>query len=176
MSKPKLIVYSQELASCPCFEAIFNTEFDAEPADTLQLFLSKIKASDPDAAVICFCSAREEDAEELLKLDALTGPLPILTCSKILTIDFVTAAARQGANRFLCCEWEKARIESTILEAIRGGGIKDFLETLYPSSFVSSPHIRKMVDEIVHAFPHRMSQNQIVERLEISRSWLQKLC
>jgi AraC-like DNA-binding protein len=76
----------------------------------------------------------------------------------------------------ICCAWDKTRIATTILEAIRRGGIKDFLEAAYPGSFAVSPHIRKLVDEIIHAFPNRLTENESAQRLGISRSWLQKLC
>ncbi len=84
--------------------------------------------------------------------------------------------AQQGVNRFLCCEWDKTRIVTTILEAIRRGGIKEFLETAHPGSLTISPHLRKMADEIVHAFPNRLTENEVAQRLGISRSWLQKFC
>lgn len=176
MSKPQLVIYSQEFSKCPCLQAVFNTEFDAEPAGTAEQFLSKIKRFNPHAAVVCFCSAHEKDAEKLLHLDAISGPLPMLTCSKTLSPDFIAAAAQQGVNHFLCCEWDKTRMATTIFEAIHRGGIKEFLETAHPGSLASSPHLRKIVDEIVRAFPNRLTENEVAQRLGISRSWLQKLC
>lgn len=176
MSRRKLILYSPALACCTCYEQIFNEDFDTFATDIAEEFVKRIHQEEPDAAVVCFCSTREADAGELLQLDALAGPLPVLTCSKALTLEFVSAAAQQGANRFLRCEWKQERIEATILEAIQRGGVKEFLEAGYPGSLGSSPHVRKMVDEIVHAFPHRMNQDQIAERLGISLRWLQKLC
>lgn len=71
---------------------------------------------------------------------------------------------------------EKETIQEIITEAILHGGIKEFLETCYPESFSLSPHIPKMIKEIIDAFPHRMSEAEISGRLGISRSWLQKLC
>ncbi len=47
MPKPRLVIFSEELPDCPCFKAVFNTEFDAESVCTLEQFLSKIKTSDP---------------------------------------------------------------------------------------------------------------------------------
>jgi AraC-like DNA-binding protein len=76
----------------------------------------------------------------------------------------------------ICCMWDKTRIATTILEAIRRGRIKEFLEAAYPGSLASSPHMRKLVDEIIHAFPNRLTENESAQRLGISRSWLQKLC
>jgi AraC-like DNA-binding protein len=174
--RPKLVVYSQELSGCPCFESVFNTEFHAEAADTAKRFVSKMKRFNPDAAVVCFCSAHEKDAEKLLQLDALSGPLPVLACSKTLSPDFIAAVAQQGVNRFLCCEWDKTKIATTIFEAIRRGAIKEFLETAHPGRLARSPHLRKMVDEIVHVFPNRLTEKELAQGLGISRSWLQKLC
>jgi AraC-like DNA-binding protein len=176
MPKPRLIVYSQEISKCSCFEAVFNTGFEAETAETSKQLLDKIRTFRPDTAVVCFCSAHERDADELLKLDALTGPLRVLTCSRELTLDFVSAAARQGADCFLCCDWDRTRIETIVLEAIRRGQISVFLETLHPGGLSCSPHIGKMLEEITRAFPQRLGENELAQRLGLSVSWLQKLC
>lgn len=66
--------------------------------------------------------------------------------------------------------------QEIIIEAILHGGIKEFLDTCYPGSFSLSPHIPKIIEEVIDAFPHRMSEAEISGRLGISRSWLQKLC
>ncbi|MCG8553977.1 MAG: hypothetical protein MJD61_01625, partial [Proteobacteria bacterium] len=78
MSKPKLVLYSQELKNCSCFRTLFNTAFQAEPAETEDTFLHRVQEGKADAAVVCCCSAREQDAEELLRIEALAGPLPVL--------------------------------------------------------------------------------------------------
>ncbi len=71
---------------------------------------------------------------------------------------------------------EEAKIKDVISEAIRRGGLKEFMASCYPGSFAVSPHVRKMIDEIIHAFPHRLHESEMARRLEISRSWVQKLC
>ncbi|MGH7595888.1 MAG: helix-turn-helix transcriptional regulator [bacterium] len=60
-------------------------------------------------------------------------------------------------------------------EAIPGGDLKAFLEACYPGS-LPSLHVRRMVDEIVHAFPHRITEPEMAKRLGISQRWLQKTC
>lgn len=160
----------------PCFQTIFNTEFEAGSTGREDAFIKAIKREEADAAVVCFCSAREEDAEKLLKLESLAGPMPLLTCSRAVDLSFVSFAVRQGVDRFLKCGMEKHEIQSIISEAIRQGGLKGFLLASYPESMAVSAHIRKMIDEIVHAFPHRLQQAEMSARLGISRSWLHKLC
>lgn len=115
MMKSKLLVYSHELSSCSRFESVFNTEFTAVAADTANQFVSKIKRFHPDAAVVCFCSAHEEDALKLLQLDALAGPLPLLACSKALSPDFIAAVAQQGVNRFNIVNGTKPELQGPFL-------------------------------------------------------------
>lgn len=175
MAKPKLIIFSQ-LPQCPCYDKIFNTKFKTFVADTENEFLNKIKNLTFDAAIVCFCSTRDKDARNLLRLDVLSGPMPVLTCSKTLNLDFICWSARQYVDRFLLCDMEVEKIHDIIFEAIRGGGLKEFLESCCPGSIASSPYVRKLIDEIVHAFPHRLEIQEIAERLGIKRSWLYKLC
>ncbi|NIV93074.1 hypothetical protein GWN42_09790, partial [candidate division KSB1 bacterium] len=167
MSRPKLVVYSQGLSNCPCFQDINNT-FKAEWAYTKKQFLSRIKRHNPDAAVVCFCSSQKEDAEELLQLDAITGSLPVLTCSRNLTLDFVIAAAELGANRFLCCEWKMTKIDTVIRDAIRLGELKEFLAVQYPESLSASPYIGKMLNEMMQASPKRLRESEVAQTLGIS--------
>ncbi len=54
--------------------------------------------------------------------------------------------------------------------------LKEFLASSHAGSFAVSPHMRKMIDEIIHAFPHRLHESEMARRLGISRSWIQKLC
>ncbi|MDZ7288802.1 MAG: AraC family transcriptional regulator [candidate division KSB1 bacterium] len=128
-----------------------------------------------DVAVVCFCSARG-NMEELLRLAAITGPLPTLTCSKTVNLDFVRLAIQKGVDRFLSCNMEAQKIKDIVFEAIRRGGLKEYLQSYYPGGHVTSPHVNKMINEIVHVFPHRLKESEMAQRLRISRSWLQKLC
>jgi len=176
MSKPKLVLYSPELPCCTCYHRLFNIAFECHSADSAAGFHKKIQTLGAGAAVVCLCSAQTQRATELLQFEALSGPLPILACSKSLNPDFIQEAAKQGIDRFLVCDMEPEKISVIIHEAIRRGGLKAFLESSYPGSLSSSPHARKMIDEIVHAFPHRLREDEIARRLGISRSWLQKLC
>ncbi|MDZ7405359.1 MAG: BNR repeat-containing protein, partial [candidate division KSB1 bacterium] len=78
-------------------------------------------------------------------------------------------------DRFLLCDMPEEKIRDLIYEAIQGGGLKTFLETCCPGS-LSTPYVRRMIDEIVHAFPHRMTEPEMAKRLGISQRWLQKTC
>ncbi len=169
MSKPKLLIYSEQLANCSCFHTVFNTKFEAEVTYQETHFLKKIQEENVDTAVVCFCSAQEKDVERLLRLDALTGPVPVLTCSRTLNADFVQMGAKQGVDRFLQCTMEAEKIHDLIFEAIRRGGLKEYLKSCTPGSLEASPYVRKMVDEIIHAFPHRLKAEELAERLGITR-------
>lgn len=176
MAKPKLILYSREIAHCSCYDAIFNSEFDPEVTDSEGSFLDKIANPEADAAVICLCSAREEDVPEFLRLQALSRAVPVLICSKSLNSDFIDRAASKGVSRFLACDMAREDIRDIVFNAIKRGGLKEFLERSCPGSLDSSLHISKMIDIIVHTFPQRLSESEIAQRLGISRRWLQRLC
>ena len=176
MSKPKLILYSQALACCNCYEQIFNTEFDTLATDIEGEFIKKIHQEEADLAVVCFCSAKKKDAKALLRLEALSGPLPVLTCSKALNPEFISSAARQGIDCFLLCDMDKEKIRHLIYEALEGGGLREYLESCCPGNLTSSLYVRKMLDEIVHAFPHRLSAEELAKKLGITRRWLHDIC
>lgn len=174
--KRRLILFSPALPNCPCHNRIFNTQYATFVADTEKEFISKIHTVPADAAVICFCSACEEDIEKVLRLDALTGPLPVLTCSKILNPEFIRKAAQRGASRFITCDMEADKIREIIHDAIGSQGLTEYLESRWPHCLESSPYIRKLIDEIIHAFPHRMRVDGYARRIGIDRGWLYKLC
>lgn len=176
MPKPKIVLFSPAISACSCWKDLFNTEFETEPVHSEGKFIKKLRKESIDAAIICLCSAHESEANQLGRLETLSGPVPVLTCSKSLNPGFIKKAALKGVSRFLVCTMEKETIQEIIAEAILHGGIKEFLETCYPGSFSLSPHIPKMIEEIIDAFPHRMSEAEISGRLGISQSWLQKLC
>lgn len=176
MAKRKLILYLKELPSCPCYGRIFNTEYETSIAYTEEEFLANIHSASADAAVVCFCSAREEDIVNVLRLDALSGPLPVLTCSKTLNPDFIRKAAQRGAARFLVCNMGVEKIRNIIHDAIRDNGLKQYLQSRWSTDSVASLHMSKLIDEIVHVFPHRLPVSGFAERLGIDRGWLHKLC
>lgn len=176
MSKHKLILFSPELPDCPWHDRIFNDEYETTTANTEEEFFTKINNEPADAAVICCCSAREEEVENILRLDALTGPIPVLTCSRSLNPEFIRKGAQRGASRFLVCEMELEKIKDIIHDAIRDTGLREYLETRWPDSMDSSPYIVKLIDEIIHVFPHRMKVGEFAARLGIDRGWLYKLC
>ena len=175
-SKPKIVHFSQALSSCLCYNRIFHTEFETDSTDSYDEFLKKLRDADADAVVVCFCSAQDQDIDELLKLDALAGTIPVIACSRNLSLDFVSSAARQGVKRFLLCTMGKEKIHEIIHHAIRGGELKEFLEQSFSDSLTSSLHVRRMIDKITHAFPSRLDERDMARKLGISQSWLQKLC
>lgn len=176
MPKPKLILFSPELPKCPCHNKIFNDEFETSIAATDEIFVANIHDLPGDAAIICFCSAREEDVEKVLRLEALAGPMPVVTCSKTLNPEFISKAARRGAARFITCDMDADKIRDIIHDAIGSQGLAEYLESRWPDSMDSSPYIRKLVDEIVSVFPHRMEVWKYAKRLGIDRGWLYKIC
>jgi transcriptional regulator GlxA family with amidase domain len=118
----------------------------------------------------------EKDVEELVQLEALAGPVPVLACTKTHNPNFVCLAAQQGVDHFLHCDMEVDKIRQLILAAIRGSGLQSFLEFCCPGSLASSPYVKKMVNEIVHSFPHRLTTSELSERLGISTRRLQMIC
>lgn len=173
--KPTLILYSPELPNCTCFNRIFNTVFESQAVETAENFLHHLQTIKADAAVVCCCSAQEESLAALLCLEALAGPIPVLMCSKQLNPQFIQQAVKGGVDRFLQCDMHVDKIRDIIYEAIQGGGLKAVLETCCPGS-LSTPYVRRMIDKIVQAFPHRLTEPEVAKRLGISQRWLQKTC
>ncbi|MEJ2613570.1 MAG: AraC family transcriptional regulator [Ignavibacteriaceae bacterium] len=169
-------MYSVEMADCPHYSTMFNEDYDIITAKTETEFFHKIHYLSVDGAIICFCSAREYDVENILRLDALTGPIAVLICSKILNPEFVSKAAQQGVEHFLTCDMETEKIVNTIDDAIRYIGLKKYFKLRWPNSLDSSPHVSKLVDEIIRFFPQRMKVEELAAKLGINRSWLHKLC
>ncbi len=114
------------------------------------------------------------EANHLLPLISHANHLPVLTCTKTLDSDFIRLAVRHGADRFLLCNMETEKIRAILFEAIQGGGLREFLQSSCQSTV--SPHVRKMIETIIHAFPYRLHESEMAQRLGISRSWVQKLC
>lgn len=176
MSKPKLILYAQKLSACLCYNSLFNHEFEMFITGTEENFLRKIGDVNADVAVLCYCFAKEKDVEELSRLDALTGPLPVVVCSKSYNPNFIRLAAQRGVNHFLLCDMEVDKIRQFILTALRGSGLRSFLEFCCPGCHVSSPYVGKMINEILHAFPHRLTIKELSQRLGITARRLQMVC
>ncbi len=176
MPKPKLLLYSRELPNCLCYKRIFNHEFELITTQTEHEFLEKNKRVNADVVVLCFCFAREKDVKELVQLETLMGPIPVLACTKTHNPNFIRLAAQQGVDHFLLCDMEVDKIRQIILTAIRGSGLRSFLEFCCPGSLASSPYVNKMINEIIHAFPHRLTTSELSERLGISARRLQMIC
>ena len=123
MSKRKLILFSPELPNCPGHNKIFIDEYEISIASTGEGFFANVQNVPADVAVVCFCSAREEDVVDVLRLEALAGPMPVLTCSKILSPEFIRKAAQRGAARFITCDMEADEIRDIIHDAIGSHGL-----------------------------------------------------
>ena len=176
MLKQKLILYSLELSDCPHFSTIFGEEYEIIAAKSEREFFNGIYNLPLDAAIICSCSAQENDVDILFQLDSLTGPIAVLACSKVLNSEFVRRATQRGIERFLICDMEPDKIRDIINNAIRDTGLKKYFNSYWPNSSSSSPYINKLIEEIIHSFPYRMNVEELAQRLGINRSWLHKLC
>ncbi|MEJ2618371.1 MAG: hypothetical protein P8Z35_25675 [Ignavibacteriaceae bacterium] len=174
MSKPQLILYSKELSSCACYTRIFNHEFEITATLTEEEFLQKSKNTKANVAVLCFCSAEEQDVKELSRLEALTGPLPVLACTKRYNPNFIRLAAQNGIDNFLLCNMEENTIRELIFTAIRGTRLRRFLESSHPGKIVSSPYPGKIIVEIVQLFTHPLTTNELDIMLVITSRWLQR--
>lgn len=180
-SKPKIVLYSQEHANCTCYENIFNHQFETVITGSEDEFLERLRTSPADAAVVCFCTAKEKNAEEFLKLESLAGPLPSLSCSVEISAGFVSHMAQRGFERFLSCRMPPEKIRAVIYEAISHGGLLEYIENYYPIKYVKtqkrlSHHLNKTIQEIVHTFPSRIHESEMAQRLGISRNYIQKMC
>jgi AraC-like DNA-binding protein len=176
MPKPKLVLYSKELSNCSCYSRIFNHEFEMVTTETEKEFLKKSRNINANVAVLCFCFAKEQNVEELLRLEAITGPLPVLACSKFYNPNFIRLAAQRGIDNFLLCNMDVRRIRQLIFTALRGKGLRRFLESCCPGDITSSPYIGKMINEIVQEFPHRLTIKTLSQRLGITSRRLQMVC
>lgn len=176
MLKRKLVLFSPKEPDCPNHDKIFQTYFEIMAASSEKEFLDVLSSIPADVAVICLCAPSNEDIESLIFLDALTGPIPVLICTKTLNLEFFRKVSRRGAARFIVCNMDAEKIRDIIRYTIRDTGLKEYFESHWPNSFNLSFRISKLVDEIVHVFPHRIKVWEFAERLEIDRGWLHKLC
>lgn len=176
MWKPKLIFYSQELSSCPCYNKIFGIGFETYATKTEPEFQQRVRDAEADAAVVCFCSAQERYVEILSRLHTLAGPLPVLACCKSFNPGFIHLAAKRGVTHFLLCDMEVRKIREFVFWVFRGSGLRGFLESYSRTGVGSSPHVAKLIPEIVHVFPHRSSVQDLSQRLGITARRLQAVC
>jgi AraC-like DNA-binding protein len=139
-------------------------------------FLNHLNNVQIDVVIICFYSANVQDVERLLSLDALTGPIPVLTCSKDLNPEFIRIAAQRGISHFIVSDMGVEKVKSIIIDAIRNHGLKEFLNKYFLNGNDLSPYICKLIDEIVYNFPHRLNVTESANKLGIDRGWLCKLC
>lgn len=57
MPKPRIILFSGELRNCPCYDTIFNSDFETASVASETDFLASIRQENADAAIVCLCSA-----------------------------------------------------------------------------------------------------------------------
>jgi len=174
MTQPKVIAYSNELPHCNRFKEIF-ADFEILSSDSEKDFLEKIRSLPVGAAVICFCSSKDKEAEKLARLNALTGPIPLFACLISSDNDFIFHAGQAGIENFLVCTGNVEKIQARVHQAILKGGLKRFLEHKHHGCLASSFYIRKMIDIIVENFPKRVKEEDMAKCLHLSRQWLESL-
>lgn len=176
MPKPKLLLYSQDLPSCPHYDVVFNHEFDLLATHREEEFLETVRTEEPDVVVLCSCASTQRDAESLTRLASITGPLPTLLCTKNYDPSFISAVARRGMNRFVQCEMAVDDVRSIIFAAIRGATLRPFLQSCCSDETRSNRLVSKLIDEIVHSFPRRLSAVEVSQRMGISTRRMQMIC
>jgi AraC-like DNA-binding protein len=174
--RKRLLLYAQSLATCSCYRRIFGRDFELVTAQSESELLKKGKLVSADVAVLCFCSAEEGDVGELIRLEATTGPLPVLACTKSYNPNFVRLAAQKGVDHFLLCDMRVNRIRDLIFAAIRARGLRGFLDFCFPGSLAFSPYAGRMIDEIMNAFPRRLKTSDLSKQLGISSRRVQMIC
>jgi len=176
MSKHRILLFCPEQKKCIYHNCIFIKEYEIFTTNIEENFITYLKNIPVDAAIICFYSANVQDVEKLLGLNALTGPIPVLTCSKDLNPEFIRIAAQRGISRFIVSDMGIEKVKEIIIDAIRNHGLKEFLNDHFLNGYDLSPYICKLIDEIVYNFPHRLNVTESANKLKIDRGWLYKLC
>ena len=176
MSKHIILLFCPEQKACIYQNCIFKKEYEILTTNIEDKFLTYLKNIPVDAAIICFYSADVRNVEKLLSLDALTGPIPVLACSKDLNTEFIRIAAQRGISRFIVSDMGVEKVKDIIKDAIRNHGLKEFLKEHFLKGTDVSPYICKLIDEIVYNFPHRLNVTESANKLGIDRGWLCKLC
>jgi len=175
MKTPRLLLYARELPLCTRYQSIFEREFDLITALTQEDFLREIQDACVDVAVICYCWARDEEVPELLELAAMTGPIPAIACCMVYNPDFIRTAAQGGIDHFLLCDMDPDRVREHVLSAIGADQLLEFLESQRINGGAFSPHLRKMVQRIIHAFPRRLTTRELASLLGITSRRVQMI-
>lgn len=176
MLKRKVIWYSKEFANCPHNYSISSIENEIITAKTERDFLKGIRCKEVDAAILCFCFPNLKDVDTILKLNALSGPIPVIACAKSFNCEFVHQAALGAIERFLECEKEIDNINEVLIETIRRFGLRNYIKSQWPGCLYFSPHINHLIDEIIHTFPQPKSVKEYSNKIGIDRCWLHKIC
>lgn len=138
--------------------------------------LYHVTADFPDAVVSCCCTACAADVDDLTRLGALAWPVPLFACVRRFTPEFIRCAAVHGLHHLLFCELETDVIGDIITDTLRHRFIDELLETCWPGSLDVSPHVRRLIGEVMRAAPHAPTVHELAARLGVSRGWLHKLC
>jgi len=176
MSKPRLVLYFQELQNCPYYKNIFFSNFETFVTDSQNEFLNKVQNLSTDAAVICLCDDEEKQLDSFLNLYTLPVLIPVFICCRKLNPEFIRIAARRCIYRLFFCVIETGKIADLINNTIQTQSLKKYFEIFVPCNIKFSPHVTKLINEIVHTFPRRLKIQEYAERLGIKTCWLQKLC
>ncbi len=136
-----------------------------------------MQASMANAGVICLCSVPREGNYGIIQQSIPSSDsLPVLVCVKSLSSNHIRLAEGQSVRGFFSSDMAEDEIEQITHEIIRHGELKKYLESCRASGFPSSPHTRRVSEEILHAFPRRLREDEMAQRLGKSRSRVQKFC
>jgi AraC-like DNA-binding protein len=160
--------------NCVHHKRIFSTEFETCIIDS-DASLEKINCLNVDTVILCFCSANKIDLETITSDKKLAGPMPVLTCSRNLNADFVNAAGRLGINAFLECEMDVLKSHYIIYDTIHQKYLREFFKISLQNGIFIHHKLQTIINEVIYAFPHRLTAGEIAGRVGITRHWLNHL-
>jgi AraC-like DNA-binding protein len=176
MRKHVLLLYARDLSMCRSYSRIFDSEFELITTGTERDFLESLRTRMASAAVLCWCSSDDETMNDLERLEAFAGPIPIVVCLATYDPDFIRRAGERGVNHFLLCTMDVGDIRAYIHKTIRSGGLRSFLRACAHTDLDHSPYVSKIIREIVQVFPHRWRVRDLSQKLGISPRRLQMIC
>lgn len=171
-----LVRYCRENPGCNLVDGLLGRDFEIRVAGSEAEFSRRVRDTRAEAAVACFCSAREASGDELGRLVAGAGPLPLVACCRTFDPSFVHIAASRGVTHFLLCGMEPKELRRFVLRVMRLGGLRGFLTSRCRDGPRLSPHVTRLIDEIVQAFPRQVPIGDCSRRLGITARRLQAIC
>ena len=170
------MLHYQERSGCSFHQNLLGNEFEIQSVGTEADFSARLRQGGVDVVVFCFCAGGEASARVLARLVALAGPIPVVACFRTYDPSFIQLAASRGVTNFLLCDMDPRKIREFVLRTLRVSGLRGFLESHAPAGAGFSPHAAKMIDEIVRAFPKRLTVHDVSRRLGITTRRLQTVC